>query len=629
MRSVSFSRLGWLGLLLAGGTLPALAAATLSQAIDPPEANVGDEVSVTFTVQNGGETSVQLPHVDGLQVAGDSSTTNITFANGTLSSAISQTFTLVPQRAGDFTIPAFDIQTRDGQVLHAQAMKLHVVNSGAAPAAQGNPPGFPGNGPVVMPPPGANAPPPEAANDNSSDANGVKPPLDSDGQPAKAFMVITPKTTDAYVGETIPLRIEFYLRMDSIAQQDSLPTIKGSDFLMNDLSVRPAEDELVLMDQPYHRETWLTAVSAPKSGDFPLQMERDTYWMKNSQSIFSDPLGNLFGGRSNLAHGDIPSNNLVFHVHSLPTEGRPADFTGAIGEFKVTGNSTTTSVNVGDPAYIDFDISGQGNFDSVRCPALAADPAWKSYTPASQIHYADESHTEGDKAFRQAIIPKQNGNLPLPAATFSYFDPTAKKYVTIPISLPVIAVTGAPLPVASSSEAQNPAAASFASPANADFAPNRLELGSLRTSLIPVYRQPWFWFSQGALLFFTLVAAVGFYFGSRRRPDNARAEYALRRRSLHELEEAMSAAVRDEDAPAFFLAARRAVQLRWGAEWSLPPGAVTLAEITARDPRRAEMAAPLFQQGDEVMYSGQAPDSLDLAEWDRRVREEFLQSQPA
>ena len=35
------------------------------------------------------------------------------------------------------------------------------------------------------------------------------------------------------------MRIDFYIRVDSIAQQDSLPTIKGSDFLMNDLSVRP------------------------------------------------------------------------------------------------------------------------------------------------------------------------------------------------------------------------------------------------------------------------------------------------------------------------------------------------------------------------------------------------------
>ena len=106
-------------------------------------------------------------------------------------------------------------------------------------------------------------------------------------------MLITPKTTDAYVGETIPMRIEFFIRMDSLYQQDSLPTINGSDFLMNDLSVRPAEDELMVSNQPYHRETWITAISAPKSGDFPLEMERDTYWVKNAPGPLHRSAGQL------------------------------------------------------------------------------------------------------------------------------------------------------------------------------------------------------------------------------------------------------------------------------------------------------------------------------------------------
>ena len=128
------------GLLFAASALTLSAAATLTQQIDPPEANVGDQVTVTFTVQNGGEIGFQLPRIDGLQPSGSSSTTNITFVNGTLSSAVSQTFALIPQRPGDFTIPSFDIHTRDGQVLHTQAMKLHVVGSGAPASANNSAP---------------------------------------------------------------------------------------------------------------------------------------------------------------------------------------------------------------------------------------------------------------------------------------------------------------------------------------------------------------------------------------------------------------------------------------------------------------------------------------------------------
>ena len=43
----------------------------------------------------------------------------------------------------------------------------------------------------------------------------------------------------------------------------------------------------------------------------------------------------------------------------------------------------------------------------------------------------------------------------------------------------------------------------------------------------------------------------------------------------------------------------------------------------------AETLAPLFRQADEVIYSGQASPNLDLAEWEKRVRTDLLQPQPA
>ncbi len=613
-----------LGLLLVLGVVSAQAAATLTQHIDPPEANVGDEVTVTFSVQNGSGANIRLPNVDGLQLAGTSTQTNFTIINGSMSSAVSQVFTIVPTRTGTFTIPAFDVPLQDGGVLHSQPMTLKVVAGGAPSSPNGSAPS--GLGPVMMPPAMANP-----SNGNAADLSNpnITPPVESDGRPARVFMLITPKTTDAYVGETVPLRIEFFIRMDVIAQQDSLPTMKGSDFLMNDLSVRPGEDDLTLMNEPYHRETWITALSAPRNGDFPLQMVRDTYWTKGSNGVFTDPLGNFFGPRPQLAHGNIPSNQLTMHVHALPDEGRPADFTGAIGQFKASGNATPTAVNVGDPVYLDFSVSGEGNFDHVRSPALTPDPAWKSYVASSKVEYADESRTQGNKTFHQAIIPQKNGNLPLPNASFSYFDSTQKKYVTIPIPLPLVTVSGTSVPTAATA----PAGADNSTPATAssttDLNPNRLELGSLQADFVPAYRQPWFWLVQGGALLLLVIGALGVWISSRRGQDRTGTERALRQRTLRELEEAMSDAVNRQDAPAFFFAARQAVQLQWGARWNLPPEAVTLPLIAARDPQAAETLGPLFAQADEVIYSGLNAGNLNLAEWELHVREELLQLQAA
>jgi hypothetical protein len=509
---------------LALTTTSCLAAATLSQQIDPPEATVGDRVTVTLTVQNGSvkkkDTStifgmlmpsvdITLPPVDGLQAVGSS--TQIMSINGT--SNTTATFTLIPTRSGDFTIPAFDIHTQEGDVLHVKAMKLHVLDSGASPSTNNAPtPAVPSpapsstpstnlpfnpNGPVVMPPTNAATAPATPDNGNSADTTGsnVGVPRDKDGGPSKVFIIITPQTTDAYVGQSIPLRIDFYIRMDVAAEQNSLPTIKGSDFLMNNFSVRGHVSFEELEGERYGRETWITAISAPKSGDFPLSMERDTYWIRSVTINSFDPFGGFFGRHANLAHESITSNQLAIHVHALPEEGRPAHFTGAIGQLQVTGDAQPKSVAVGEPVTLRFTVGGEGNFDYVRCPTLPDDPAWKTYVPKSSINYLNESHTHAVKTFEQAVIPRKNGNVPLPPASFSYFDPTAKQYVTVPIALPEITVTGAPTPLASASPGGGTdSTAASTAPKAVEFLPNRLEIGSpcsARSSSSFVPAPPW------------------------------------------------------------------------------------------------------------------------------------------
>jgi hypothetical protein len=621
------------GFFLFLGAGPAVAAATLTQQLDTSRANVGDEVTVTFNLQDGGGAAIVMPSVDGLRVVGDNTSSNFSVTNGTISSGISKVFTVIPVRAGDFTIPSFAINIPGGQVLRTEPIQLH-VEAGPAAGAAGPPPDPPdsnqqGGAAAALPGPGFSTEPVPTNDANAANLpdQDVKPPVGDDGRPLKVFMRIIAQTTDAYVGEAVPLRIEFYIRMDSIAQQDSLPTIEGSNFLMNDLSVRPGEDDLTLMNEAFHRETWVTAISAPRNGDFPLKMGRDTYWAKNSQSIFSDPLGNIFGPKPTLAHGNVESNELTFHVHALPDQGRPASFTGAIGQFRITGDASPTSVNVGEPIYLTFSIAGEGNFDRVHCPALAADPAWKSYVPESRIDYLDESHTQGTKTFQQAIIPQKGGELPIPSAVFSYFDPATKQYVTVPLELPGATVVGlaASAPTAAAAATPDNPESMAVAPATPGLFPNRLELGSLHASLAPAYRQPLFWLSQAVLLLVLLGVALAGWLRSRRRLGSTSLEKNLRRQSRRNLEEAMDAAVRRGDARAFFRAARQTVQLQGASRWGLPPEAVTLPAIAARDPELAEAVAPLFAQADEVIYSAHGPGPVDLAAWERRVREEMLQ----
>jgi hypothetical protein len=615
-------RLRVLLFVLAAGAfaLSGHAAVTVHASIDPQEVNIGDEATLTYTISSGAVEDFQLPPVDGLNVEGTSVSSQFMLNGMQFSQSYSHTFLIVANRAGNIIIPAFDIHDEGGHVVaHTQAITLHVLGGSSAPAVPTP------AGPVIMPPgtsPGDQDQQPTVGDGS----NRVNVPIDSDGQQARVFDVITPETTTAYVGEAVPLRIESYIRADANAQQDSLPTLIGSDFLMNNLSLRPSEEGVNVGNMEYIRDSWLTAIEAPRPGDFPLQATRDTYWTKSTTpAMDNDPFAPLFGRRAELQHKDVPSNKLVMHILPLPDQGRPAGFSGAIGKFQISGNATPVTVGVGEPVTLRFTVTGQGNFDYVRAPILASDPAWKPYAASAKTNYSDndESHTHAMKIFEQAIIPEKNGTLQLPGANFSYFDPDTKLYVSVPVSLPPITVTGEmPTPAAAptaAAAADTGTATPAVSPDTTAFAPNQLGFGSLTSSLEPAFRHGWFWVLQGILL---LVIAAGAAFALiRPRTDPARDLRAVRLSSLRREENAMDEAASRGDAPLFFASARRAVQLRLAEYWQTAPELLTLAEITRRDPALGETVAPLFLEADDVNYSGTLRSDHDLAEWNRRVRE--------
>ena len=355
-------------------------------------------------------------------------------------------------------------------------------------------------------------------------------------------------------------------------------------------------------------------------------MERDTYWTKTSNATAIDPFGNFFPSQRNLAHELIASNQLTIHVHNLPTDGRPANFTGAIGQFTVTGTAQPQSVAVGEPVTLRFTVSGQGNFDYVRCPTLADDPTWKTYVPSAKTEYQEESHTQGTKNFEMAVIPQKTGTVPLPQASFSYFDPATKQYITTAINLPAITVTGSMTTSAATSNSGIDSATVTATPATTELLPNRIDGGNPQSSLVPAFRQMWFWVVQGALLIAIILGSLFLFFRSRAKPDDDLAGRLQRQHSMAQEEDAMGEAARRGDALAFFTAARHAVQLQLGERWRVKPEALTLAEIRQRDPQLAQAVEPLFIQADEIIYSGGTGNGLDLAHWERHVRE-LLQSQ--
>ena len=129
-------------------------------------------------------------------------------------------------------------------------------------------------------------------------------------------------------------------------------------------------------------------------------------------------------------------------VLPLPTEGRPADFHGAVGQWNLDVTAKPTEVAVGDPITFTVTIKGLGNINTVPPVKLTGIEAFKTYDPTTRTTN-DELHTQGERVFQQVLIAKDTTVSNLPAVRLSYFDPVAGAYKTASHdSIPIMVKAG-------------------------------------------------------------------------------------------------------------------------------------------------------------------------------------------
>jgi hypothetical protein len=269
-----------------------------------------------------------------------------------------------------------------------------------------------------------------------------------------------------------------------------------------------------------------------------------------------------------------------------------------------------------------MNVTGRGNFDRVSSNGLPASADWKGYKANAHFEPADASGTQGTKTFEQSIVPTKAGDQKIPALRFSYFDPTTETYVTkttAPIAVEIAQGNTAPPVVASTAPVADAPKANTDGLA-ADMAPTRAT-----ARLRPLVLAPWF-ITVNALIFAALIIGPMFAFWRQRRAnDPRRLQREASEKSVHESLAAMDAALKVQDAPRFFTAARRALQERLAAQWQVPASRVTVSEIRSRLNRSGEGIRSVFQTADEIAYSGRRFTTPDLQQWRSVVQEQLHQ----
>lgn len=357
---------------------------------DSPSSPDLSAVNANFRVQDAG--------------GGSRNSQSISIINGRLSRHVERGYTfrysLIPRSEGTFTIPPIAVQV-DGNVLRTQAITIHVN-----PAAE-----------------------------------------------VADFKLRTSlSATKAYVGQPLLLTTTWYIGRNVDQAMFGMPFLEDDRFEISDLNLdltNPSDDLLELavnnrkvvarramgtLDGREFLTVRFVKIVIPKQpGRFELPASTVSFRAVNSVRPALQGFGGVFGSSlfSRTVYEDlaIPSNRPVLEVSALPTQGRPANFSGLVGSFHISAAASPTDVRVGDPINLEVALSGPEYLDYVRLPSLASNPEM-----AAGFTIPDERPqgiVKGQaKIFTQAIRAKSVNIAEIPAIALNYFNPETGAYET-------------------------------------------------------------------------------------------------------------------------------------------------------------------------------------------------------
>jgi hypothetical protein len=206
----------------------------------------------------------------------------------------------------------------------------------------------------------------------------------------------------------------------------------------------------------------------------------------------------------------------------LPDQNKPANFTGAVGTFRMTATAGPTNVTVGDPITVRVQISGRGALDAVTLPPQDAWHAFKTYPPTSKLETSDPLGFQGTKTFEQIISPQNTVVHELPPLSFSFFNPDDGQYHTLTEpAVPLIVKAAGATPMPALAANKNPAPESQTPQ---DILPIKENPGTLETTVTPLVAQPEFLTLQTVPVIALLAAFIW-----RKRTDSLANNPRLRR----------------------------------------------------------------------------------------------------
>lgn len=405
--------------LLVALAWPGAAAAkkpSLTLVVRPATVPIGDQFQARVAVDGSLRRRPQLQGAEAFDILGTSVSKNVQFINGALTVQHEYVFTLRALKKGKFNLVAA-ARAPGGQVQSAPVPVTVVGGRAMQPPAVGVPPAAPA-------------------------------PTDGGGE--DYFIDARVNNARPIVGQLVIVEYHLYLApgVEPVGDIDIVTLPDFVDFTSHEL---PKSNRLDFTEVSVGGRTYRAAlvrryaVFPTSAGDKALgtMALRFSVVGGNDQRRGNDPFGFMMPMFRDRQVAQAQSRPAKITVQPLPTEGRPLDFAGAVGQVKITAELDRDQAPAGEPITLRLTISGEGNIETIKRPKLNLPAGLRVYNETNHAEMAPNLDTiTGTKTFEIILIGEAPGEFEIPALTLPYFDPAGGAYAEATTAARRVTITG-------------------------------------------------------------------------------------------------------------------------------------------------------------------------------------------
>lgn len=350
---------------------------------------LNQRLRIEFSVDKQGADNFMLPNMSDFRiVAGPSQSVNQSWINGKVSFSQTYIYIIQPTKIGTFTIPSATVEY-EGKIYKTNTLKITVTENVEVPKDP--------NDPTYMAQQGIH-------------------------------LVAEVSKENPYVGETLYVVYKLYVSENiNVSNWAVLESPQYNGFWNQDIEIKGMSVQMGEYKGERYRYIELKkAILIPqKKGELviePMKMDITLGVPTGRYNFFGEAILRSFTE-------SYTTGKKIIKVKALPIEGKPDNFTGAVGDFKFKVSKNKEILKANETAQIIVEVSGSGNFKLFEIPKLITPAELETYTPEYKENLQTTLNGINGRVFSNyTVVPQFKGKYKIPNVSFSYFNPSEKKY---------------------------------------------------------------------------------------------------------------------------------------------------------------------------------------------------------